>query len=84
MYKLLISIFLCSCVSLSRHEKIKKKIEELEFEVMSCQADVTEFQRVMLKLEEEQLKNKMCKKKVHRCSLKINEMYEFLHNPIND
>ena len=63
---------------------MKKKIEELEFEVKSCQADTAEFQRLMLKLEEVQFKNKLCKRKIHRCSLKINEMYEFLNRPIDD
>lgn len=84
MYKILACVFLCSCVSLSKHEKIKNKIKELEFEVESCQADTSEFQRIMFKLEKEQLKNKICKKKFYKCSLKVNEMYEFLNNPIDD
>ena len=83
MYKLLVSILLCSCVSLSAHEKSLKKIEALEFEVMSCQSDVNEFQRLMVKLKEEQFINLICKRKVHRCSLKLSEAYEFLHESID-
>ena len=82
MYKLLISIFLCSCVSLSTHEKSLKKIKELEFESMSCQLDIAEFQRLMVKLEEEQFRNSICKRKVYKCSLRLSEISEFLHESI--
>lgn len=69
---------------MSNHEKSLNKIKELEFEVVSCQADVVEFQKLMMRLKEEQFKNKLCRNKVHRCSLKVSEMYEFLHKPINE
>ena len=82
MYKLLISIFFCSCVSLSTHEKSLKRIKELEFESMSCQLDITEFQRLMVKLEEEQFRNSICKRKVYKCSLRLSEISEFLHESI--
>ena len=82
MYKLLISIFLCSCVSLSTHEKSLKKIKELEFESMSCQLDISEFQRLISKLEEEQYKNLICRKKIYKCSVNLSEAYEFLHDTI--
>ena len=83
MYKLLISIFLCSCVSLSTHEKSLKRIKALEFESASCRFDVTEFQKTMDRLEEEQFKNSVCKRKVYKCSLKLSEVYEFLHESID-
>ena len=82
MYKLLISILLCSCVSLSTHEKSLKRIKELEVESMSCQMDIAEFQRLMSKLEEEQFRNSICKRKVYKCSLRLSEAYEFLHDTI--
>tara|TARA_B100000902_G_scaffold323701_1_gene317584 strand:+ start:768 stop:1019 length:252 start_codon:yes stop_codon:yes gene_type:complete len=82
MYKVLISIFLCSCVSLSTHEKSLKRIKELEFETISCQSDIFEFQKLMSKLKEEQFRNTLCKRKVHKCSLKLGEAYEFLHESI--
>ena len=83
MYKLLISIFLCSCVSLSTHKKSLKRIKELEFESASCRFDVSEFQKTMDRLEEEQFKNSVCKRKVYKCSLKLSEVYEFLHESID-
>ena len=83
MYRLLLSILLCSCVSLSTHKKSLKTIKNLEFEASSCRADVQEFQRVMLKLEEANLKNKICKRKVHRCSLQLEELYEILDDKRN-
>jgi len=83
MYKLLISIFLCSCVSLSTHEKSLKRIQKLEFESMSCQLDASEFQNAMARLEEERFKNSICKRKVFKCSLKLSEAYEFLHESID-
>ena len=82
MYKLLISIFLCSCVSLSTHEKSIKRIKELEFESMSCQLDAAEFQNSMARLEEEKFKNLICKRKVYKCTSKLSEVYEFLHEAI--
>tara|TARA_B100000927_G_C16177635_1_gene354024 strand:- start:215 stop:472 length:258 start_codon:yes stop_codon:yes gene_type:complete len=83
MYKLLLSILLFSCVSLSEHEKNLKTIKNLEFEASSCRADVQEFQRLMLKLEEANLKNKICKRRVHKCSLQLEEMYEILDDKRN-
>jgi len=83
MYKLLLSILLCSCVSLSKHKKSLKIIENLEFEAASCRADVQEFQRLMLKLEEADLQNKVCKQRVHKCSLQLEEMYEILDDKRN-
>ena len=83
MYKLLFSILLCSCASLSEHEKSLEKIKRLEFEAASCRADVEEFQRLILKLEEADLRNRLCKQKVHRCSLQLEEVYEHL-NDIRD
>lgn len=82
MYKILISMFLCSCVSLSTHEKSLKRIKELEFESTSCQYDIFEFQSLMSKLKEEKFINTICKRKVHKCSLKLGEAYEFLHESI--
>ena len=82
MYKILISIFLCSCVSLSTHEKSLKRIKELEFKSISCQSDIFKIQSLMSKLKEEQFRNTICKRKVHKCSLKLGEAYEFLHENI--
>ena len=83
MYKLLLTILLCSCVSLSKHKKSLKTIENLEFEASSCRADVQEFQRLMLKLEEANLKNKICNRRVHKCSLQLEELYEILDDKSN-
>tara|TARA_B100000035_G_C20753318_1_gene444983 strand:+ start:206 stop:475 length:270 start_codon:yes stop_codon:yes gene_type:complete len=80
MYKLLLSILLCSCVSLSTHKKNLKEIKNLEFEVASCNADIQEFQRLMLKLEEANFRNKICKQRVHKCSLQLEEVYEILND----
>ena len=84
MYKLLVSILLCSCVSLSKHERSLKKIEDLQIKIAKCQADTYEYQNLILLLKEEKFKNELCKRKVHQCSLKINEMYDFLHKPIDE
>ena len=80
MYKLLLSILLCSCVSLSTHEKSLKQIEHLEYEAASCRADVEEFQRLILQLEEANFRNKICKQRVHKCSLQLEELYELLND----
>jgi len=80
MYKLLLSILLCSCVSLSTHKKSLKEIEHLKYEVTSCNADTMEFQRLMLKLEEADFRNKICKQRVHKCSLQLEEAYEILND----
>tara|TARA_B100000085_G_scaffold71547_1_gene64151 strand:- start:306 stop:563 length:258 start_codon:yes stop_codon:yes gene_type:complete len=80
MYKLLLSILLCSCVSLSTHKKALKEIKNLEYEVASCNADTMEFQRLMLKLEEAEFRNKICKQRVHKCSLQLEEAYEILND----
>ena len=84
MYKLLVSILLCSCVSLSKYERSVKKIEDLQIKIAKCQTDAYEYQNLILLFKEEKFKNELCKRKVHRCSLKINEMYDFLHKPINE
>ncbi len=76
MYKLLLSILLCSCVSLSTHEKSLRTIKNLEFEAASCRADTQEFQRLMLKLEEANFNNDICEQRVHKCSLQLEEAYE--------
>ena len=80
MYKLLLSFFLCSCVSLSTHKKSLKEIKNLEFEVASCNADTEEFQRLKLKLEESEFVNWVCKQRVHRCSLQLENAYEILND----
>ena len=80
MYRLLLSILLCSCVSLSTHEKSLKQIEHLKYETASCRADVEEFQKLMLKLEEADYRNEICKQRVHKCSLQLEELYELLND----
>ena len=83
MYKLLLSILLCSCVSLPKYKKSLKKIEALEFEAASCRVDIQEFQRLMLKLEDTSYENKICKQRVYKCSLQLEEMYEILNDTEN-
>lgn len=80
MYKLLLSILLCSCVSLSTHKKSLLEIKNLEYEAAACRADVEEFQRLILKLDEANFRNEICKQRVHKCSLQLEELYELLND----
>ena len=62
---------------------IRNGLPALRSQWILDRADVEEFQRLILKLEEADLRNRLCKQKVHRCSLQLEEVYEHL-NDIRD
>lgn len=69
-----------SCVSIKTHEKALEKINILELENNACTADATEFQTLMMKLNESIHNEALCKRRFKSCNQKLQNVKETFYD----
>lgn len=69
--KILLFTLLTSCVSITKYNRKLEKIDNLKKEVLSCNADIVEFQYMMKKLENSLYREDFCERKLRSCNVKI-------------
>ncbi len=78
--KIILFCLLTSCVSIKTHEKALEKINILELENNACTADVTEFQILMMKLNESIHNEALCKRRFKSCNQKLQNTKETFYD----
>ena len=78
--KLVLFCLLTSCVSITTHKKALEKINILELENNACTADTTEFQILMMKLNESVHSEELCKRRLKGCDQKLQNVKETFYD----
>ena len=78
--KIVLFCLLTSCVSINTHKKALEKINILEIENNACTADVSEFQILMMKLNESIRSEELCKRKFKDCNQKTQNVEETFYD----
>ena len=78
--KIILFCLLTSCVSIKTHNKALEKINILQLENNSCTADVTEFQTLMMKLNESNYSEALCQRRFKDCNQKLQNAKETFYD----